>query len=601
MINVYILLERSDIKWCLNIVKDSDIVLTDLPCDGLFKTIITPKVSDEKATTLEVIKWYRYESTKKNISLGYVNNLYECSIRPLLGYLDSISKIVKNHQPDITFHLRKKPLLSSKTSTYFLSEYESMGTYLYDRSSTFTPYIISYLKDQNLPCRLNSIHFYPQSYFLGPARRAAVLVYRYINSVKASLKDNKPHNKKNVTYDCCFILRTIGQAKVISGYLNQTKRKVIIIIANSSLNDDAHTYLKNNLTNDNIDILKCPNPSIKYITRKYFSYLIRRSSPSLISIGSSRLNLTNAIKEVKIMRIELEIYKNQIVKAINSISFHSNAKCYSLEFTSPHAYVDTEVAKIKGMIPIQIQPCDRAFRPLPYPVFSELLCVKTKSLEHSFSKCWPEEKTKIKYVGTFSKNGSKKKAIEKTRQRNNICIFTGAHKKENINLIKTLKSKDILSENEIYIKRHPRDNFNYANLKEIKEIDESSKNINEQLENIDLAITFPSAVISEIIMSKTPFLVYIPKNIDYINAENNMDKNISMFPHIHSKNELKCKIKNYSEVSKEHAKTLISYMKSSGLVFDPIIIDSNIDRYINTLHKTKSNIYLKTTTSRKLL
>ena len=579
MKNVYVLLDDNDIDEFYKKNVNSQYIVTDLAFYDEGNLVFEPKVRNESNLVGVVDNWYRRVCQDLDINYGYVNNFYECSVRPLLGFLNTICNIINRENGNVVFHLGHKPIYLKETSTYFLAEYESMGVKLYDRRSTFIPYIVDLLERLKIDYLFESFHFKSQV-LLGPLRRSLVFAYRTLQAIKTISKSDVNENPGRIVFDNCFALRTVGQARLIIGYLNNTKLNTLVMLSGSSLGDDALSYLQSHVKNNCVVFVKCTNLPLSKVIFRYFKSITSPLKTTTLNIDGTELDLTNALKEINIMQVELMSYHDSMIETIKRYQFSDEAVFHSLEFSSPHAYVDTLVANSVNLPAVQIQPGDKEQRPLPSPIFSQLLCAKNTNEVQKHAKYWLDSSHKIKYVGTFGKNiliSSNSK--NSSSRRIQICIFTGAHRSVNKIFISELQAKYNRGNVDFFIKKHPRDNLDYSVYNIVKGIVKEDSNMYDRYSYFDISITYPSTVINELILLKMPYLIYVPNHKDYTSYRE-LTEDLSDFTVCYSSDSLFSCINNYQEEKINCLLKIESYLKLNKFVFDPVLIEKNIRKLV---------------------
>lgn len=570
MTNVYVLLDSRDIALLEHDICPNDFVISDLACNGLPGTKVSLSINKEDELVDYVHEIYSSKLICDDKDNGYVNNFYECTIRPLIKYIDSIDNLLTS-KANLSFRFGIKPKYMIKTSTYFLAEYESMGVKLYDRHSTFLPYIIEYLDTRDAKYSFESISLKSQALVLNPIRKVSVFIYRYYHSLYASMNKKKVNKVDSVVYSNCIVLRTIGQARTILGLLEHTKTKTLVILPKSSLGEDTFSFMKSMIGNHYVDIVNCGYPTALFASKIYLSPVFRKPVSKTISLRGIKLNLSNALSEIRLMKKELSIYQYQIESEIRKYTFSSSPTLFSLEFTSPHSYIDSLIARNYGFNSVQVQPCDRAIRPLPKPISSNFFLAKNRAAEKSFKQCWPEYAKTIMYLGSLGFNNSdagNRHVKSNNKCKKKVCLFSSANSKLNAEIMDFIQTSNLNNRIEFYVKSHPRDTTNYDSYSIITDCLSNNIALYNMISELDLAITFPSAVITEIIQCRVPICIYIPQHSDYIAANEQLEKALIKFRRCYSLKELQELILDIDEFRTEAINVIDSYIESSSLSFD---------------------------------
>lgn len=579
---VFIALSNNDIAHAIRHVTENDIILTDLYCPKHRGQTIEAVFEDSSDINLvsEVSNWFSIQSEQHDLSFGYVNAFYQSSIRPLSGYLSSIDKILSFKKKEhIIFHLPVSLKLLRRTSTYFLSEYESAGVVLYDRHSTLLPYIEDYLVTNKLNYQGKSNKIALQKFIYNPIRLWGVFLLRLLVDVGASIKKSFTFNEEIIEryYDELFILRTSGQAITLIPYLLSTRKNICLVIASSYVKDGLTNMLTNLIEKkENIVMVHAGNPSLIKTFNIYLKTIkkIFYCRKIFFTYKDININFTQAFREMIVMNAGLSIYKMQIYKKINELS---SSFIFSLEQKSPHAYIDAETAKKFKTPSAQIQWCQQAFFDIPNPVCADFFICETPKILKCFQDTWSINTDKLRYVGSFQGivNDQKPKPDHNSSNNLRICLFLGVENSLNRALLKEFSEFSKQNKVELLVKMHPRDKKSYTSILRNATYYTSYKDsFMEFSKTFDVAVTFPSGVISDLLYSQVPFLVYIPKNKEYMNTESEyLPRNMTPVMSIPS---LFKKIERMDQLNLEHKVILENFRKENEIITDINLIESNL-------------------------
>ncbi|MDC0090003.1 hypothetical protein OAI66_00815 [Gammaproteobacteria bacterium] len=579
---VFIALSNNDVAYAIEHVTENDIILTDLFCPNHKGQTVEAVFEDSSDTTLvsKVSNWFNIQSELHDFSFGYANAFYQSCIRPLSGYLTSIDKIlaVKNIE-HIIFHFPVSLKLKRRTSTYFLSEYESAGVILYDRHSTLMPYIEDYLEANQLKYHVESNKLALQHFIYNPIRLWSVFLLRLLGDISISIKKLLALNQKIIkgSYDELFILRTSGQAITIIPYLLSARKKICLVVSSSFVKDGLSSMLTS-LTEkkENIVIVHAESPNFIKTFKIYLKTIkkIFHCRDKIFLYKGININFTQALREIIVMNAGLSIYKMQVYKKINE---SPSSFIFSLEQKSSHAYVDAEIARNFKTPSAQIQWCQQAFFDLPHPVFADFFLCETPKIQKCFQDSWSKHTDKLRYIGSLQGVTAEQKQKVGQNHLDNlrICLFLGVLNSSNSDLLKHFSEFAQQNKVELLVKLHPRDRKSYSSiLPNATYFTSYEKGFIEFSKTFDVAVTFPSGVISDLIYSEVPFLVYIPNEKTYQDTEyeylpGNMKPVVSI-------SSLFKKIKKIDELNREHKLILENFRKENEIVTDIKLIESNL-------------------------
>jgi len=583
---VFIALSKNDIANAIEHVTENDIILTDLFCPYHRGQTVEAVFKDSSDTTLvsKVSNWFNAQSELHDFSFGYANAFYQSCIRPLSGYLTGIDQILAVKNDNIVFYFPVSLKFKRKTSSYFLAEYESAGINLYDRHSVLMPYIEDYIILNQIMYKEKTRKLSLQYLIYNPIRLWGVFLSRLIVDISASIKNSFTFKQRVIkaSNDELFIIRTEGQAITLVPYLLSTSKSICLVIGSSFADDGAFSMLTRLIENkENITIVQAGRPSVNKTLMIYLKTVkeIFSCRNKIFPYKGVNINVTQALREIIAMNAGLNIYKMQIRERINE---SPSSFIFSLEQKSPHAYVDAELAKYSKTLSAQIQWCQQAFFDIPNPVCADFFLCETPKVLKSFQESWTKHTDRLRYIGSLQgivpDNGLK--VIRKHSDILKICLFLGVESFSNIALLKHFSEFAQLNKVELIVKLHPRDSKSYSSVFPNPTYFTSyEKGFLEFSSTFDVAVTFPSGVISDLIFSEVPFLVYIsPKDKEFKHAESEyLPEGMELIVTI---SDLLKKIENMDELVREHKLILENFRKANGIVTDIKLIESNLKKLI---------------------
>ena len=583
--SVFLAFSENDITKVIENTNENDIVLTDLFCPehcGQTVEAIFKDASDPTLVPL-VSTWFKNQSDTNYFSYGYVNAFYQSSIRPLIGYLTGIDEIVESKgKENVVFYLPVSLNWKRPTSAYFLAEYESAGIHLYDRHSVLLPYIEDYLSKNQISYLGGKRKLALQYLVYNAVRLWGVFLSRLVLDVRASIKEQLILDDRVAgSFDKLFIVRTVGQAITIMPYLLSTGERICVVTAVSFTDTCSFKLLKRQLgKKPNITIVRTGSPSLNEKLTIYLKTVkkIFRCQDEVFHYKGLNINLTQALREIIAMNAGLDIYGKQLFARTNRVNA---AFIFSLEQKSPHAFVDAELAKHLDKPSAQIQWCQQAFFDIPNPVCADFFLCETPKIKDGFQSSWAIHSDRLKYVGSFRGIDTKQKS--QVSQKNSdvlkICLFLNMENFCNIDLLKAFSEFARLNNAEIVVKLHPRDSLDYSSVcPNATYFTSYQESFLEFCETFDVAITFPSGVISDLLYSEVPFLVYVPQYKEYQNSENEYLPD--GFEPITIISNLFLKIKNFDKLAHDHQLMLANFRKANEIVTNIEIIEGNLRNLI---------------------
>ena len=264
------------------------------------------------------------------------------------------------------------------------------------------------------------------------------------------------------------------------------------------------------------------------------------------------------------MNAGLDIYRKQIHERIKEVSA---AFIFSLEQKSPHAFVDAELAKNSNTPSAQIQCCQQAFFDIPNPVCADYFLCETPKVKNRFRDSWATHINRLKYIGSFQGIGAEQK-LQVSRKNSDIlriCLFLGLEKISNSALLKDFSEFAHLNKVKLLVKLHPRDSQRYSSVcSDVTYFTSYQDGFLEFSRTFDVAITFPSGVISDLVYSEVPFLVYVPQYKEYqITEAEYLPDGLEPMTSIES---IFDKLKDMDELVRNQQFILANFRKANGIV-----------------------------------
>lgn len=592
--HVYIALTQDDLNYAQEHVKRDDLIITDLISYTEKCSIIRPFISldEEDELSKKVKNWFFAALEENNLSpdvYGYVNNFFECSIRPAVMFLAAVDKANEDYR-DVTFVLPSSGKNKSKHSTYFMAEHESAGIHLYNRGAVLGPYIQEYVRDKYQCINYQKRKLAVPQRLKNYVRIWGVLAARFFVDLKRCVKANKKTNENESNADIILILRTIGQSSVVMPFLKNTSHNVNVLISDSSIDANLLGFLEGNLgDNCRVSLLYRQGLGIADVFKTYLSVCgsLLKNYCAKLKYRGVNFDLTQALSETIVMSGGLLIYKEQIRRTMATFDSERSSLLLSMEQKSPHAFIDSIIAKEHSLPSAQIKQCNQSYTPLPEPIFSGGFVCDTPDILEKFKLCWPDYIDKLFYIGTFQ--GIVDRQFENAKNQvddgdcQKICLFSGVHSNINIETIRNIQSlkKQTLTFN-LTVKLHPRDHFQYNSIfPDVDFIRAQEMSFNQFCSQFDFALTYPSGVVGELMFNSLPFFIYKPDHRDYREIGSSFDPKGIMIAE--GEDQFFDILSDPKSLKEEFLRAREEFMYESGLILDINVIDSNIRELSNVL------------------
>lgn len=510
-----------------------NIILTDLTIDGYSGHLVRPNKDDSLDSQIfddikSIFKIYSDDFSQENFT-GFINIFYECSMRPIASFIDAIDSICKtNAIHHINFYFSTIYTCNYRFSTYFMAEYESQGYRLYCRNGVLGSYLVDYINILSLPVRaLNYRKINPQIIY-SQLRVYAVFFTKLAWSICRLIRDinfNKEdaYNTNNVKR--LIIVRSKMQLSALKNYILNTTSNVLICVGESYLDRGSCFRYARGLYkfSPQVQLYKLIDLSPRKIFSDYFfSFMrIKSSIKNVITYRGVSIDLTFAFKEIQTLVPELNSYKRSLNSCLSKFNASRSAKVFSAEQKTPHAFVDASLASKYGLTIFHLMLVDQHIHKLPMPIFgdyfvcdSDLTRSKMASVHSGYKNFFIYIGT-IRAIGTTLHNFMKSLDLEKGGA---IGFFTQAdsgaphHYQYNFRVIDLLS--EICSKNgwTLFLKLHPRDRIsNYrkkiSNIACAVEVFDVSMSSDDAIDNVDIVVSFPSAIILEAIYKNVPTII----------------------------------------------------------------------------------------------
>ena len=582
---VFIALTSEDIQAAKKIATANDYILTDLSFSIEKGQAIKAAFKDSSDNLLvsKVAEWFKDVKDDNGISFGFVNRFYQSSIRPLATFFSGIDEIIlKKGKEKIIFQLPVTLVNKKFTSTYYMAESESIGIHFYNRHDSILPYIEKYLIQNDCVFIGGKRKIAIQTPVLNFFRLWGIYIAMFAKNIFASFAKNAVQKKLSyLTYNKIFLIRSVGQAITIIPYLLLTNEKILIVIGSTFTDKSALNLLSSKLKHKkNIIIKRGANPNFYSVINVYFKAIIKLFARNnyFFNYKGIDINLYQSLGEMIVMNASLYLYISQIKSVLNKVSA---SFIFSFEQKSPHAFVDAKIAKDLNILSAQIQCVQQSFTDIPNPICADFFLCETPKIKQNFSESFSKDIEKLKYVGSFSGIDTNKARSKKTyNYKLDICLFLGTEYQINVNFLDSFLKISSAKEYNISVKLHPRDAGKYKSAYSNLSFFRSYPNaFREFINNFDLAITFPSGVISDLLHSEIPFLVYAPQHHFYQNAETDfLPFGIETLFDLQS---LDAKLRiPFKDFKRNHIEILENFKKDYEIITDFESIQTNLDNLI---------------------
>lgn len=509
------------------------IIVSDLNLVGAVGKIVRPIIADVEESSLfsdldKLFEKATYVSKSENLR-GFINLFYECSIRPIAGYVDAIDMLLKrNKELNIIWWFGELSFCSGRYSAYFMAEYESQGFRLYNRNDVVAPYLYDFLLKSKSEIRVINRRLYSRQIINSYLRIFGVLFVKFYGGVLRWFRERylvRRGNHQGARVDRIVIVRSQLQLDAINNYIVNTSKSILLCVGESFV-DHGRCYasaLSRYSYLSNVQIKKMLDPNFSNIVSEYFRslFFILNSFELCLPYKGIVFDLSYAFKELLVMIPEVNSYERSLKTALNDDILISSALIFSTEQKTPHAFIDAKMAKFKILKIFHLMIVDQHVHKLPCPIFGDyFLCDSLKS-KRQMSICHRDYFHRFFYFGTvrfLSKNLVYIEQVAENSEISRVCFFTQApsgnpaNYNYNFVAIRILSSICLSKGWSLFVKLHPRDFVgNYNNVISDGSLNvvfyDDSVNSEFALRDVDVAVSFLSAIVMESFYTNTPILI----------------------------------------------------------------------------------------------
>lgn len=447
---------------------------------------------------------------------GFANNFYESAVAPMYAYVKALDELLvtaRKSTQGVEVWFPSRLILSSRYSAYYMAEHESQNRRFYAREDVFLPYLLDICRKHGVTPRFMQVRFGGSGFIHRPMRVAAVFAWRFLKGIVDISR--QPKVRVQIPQgDLSAVTRAVGQTEFLAPFLAASGLRTSLLAAETSFGGGRNRKLVDVVASEGTNIFgQIVNLSLWDMLAHYVQTLkLMVVKPSVtLRIDGVELNLNQAITEVLAMWPEVISYREALYSAVRQAPIPRSGIMLSTEQKSPHAYADAWVAKQNRMTCVHVMQCDQHPRPLPFPVFGDYFLADSAINAERFAREWPNDAGKVKYIGSLKAcidehNGVKRDA----RYRGGRwCFFAQVDDVEtNREVLRNLRDVRNNLSIDVFVKLHPRDSADhYKSFSDFEFLADGDTRKGELFDRFDMAISFPSGVVMDLIFRNKPFLL----------------------------------------------------------------------------------------------
>jgi hypothetical protein len=454
---------------------------------------------------------------------GFANNFFECSLRLSLFYIKALENAFDKYYVTHVVFSKKLSLFYGKPN-YYLAEHESQGRLLYNRRAAIQPGVLHFVESHNAQVEYSGTTI-TLPFIRNVVRDIGVFSLKFIKSIKQrrSLKNDI---SLTLSTNAIVVVRSAVQLEFIKPLVENSSSSITLYVGHvfmgRRLFEEARKW---SLNVDNVNVKELCSARMIDIIYHYLNsakqYFLLKNI--VYRVGEVEINVTQALREILIMSADTELYKSQLERTVLPCS-NDFGVFFSCEQKSPHAYIDSYVAKQKGYQCAHLMTCDQESNDIPFPVFGDYFVVDTLKRLKLFQTNWSSNTGKLIYAGSIKSIGNDK-VPNSEQTKYTYCYFAHANEVEhNVSVIKFLEVQCENRENiNFCIKLHPRDQGKWLESVALKNgvlIAHGELSNVDLIRQFDVAISNPSAVVMDLLCQSKTFIfldiLKSYKNVEYV-------------------------------------------------------------------------------------
>ena len=325
----------------------------------------------------------------------------------------------------------------------------------------------------------------------------------------------------------CVLIKNLSNKK---RYSHTTNKKLKISIARSPSNEKYLNNLKKNFTKKDTnlvilkffgwtsmiqllsELVKNKEDNILIFTefnlldllncyKDYLDFLFKKPKITKLNFLDFKLDLSKSLRHIRIISFNTILYEKLIQKIIVSKNYKLD-QFITLELKNPYGYIDRDLCQKHKIKIITIQTCDIETGNIIFPPWESNFFCESKKLYNDLKKL---NYKSIQYSGSLRLCQNNNLTYDYEPQK---FVFCTSPRSVFLNISFIIKLLKISRENgyQLKILPHPRDFYFLYKFLFYKETIANNKKLN-LLSNDYLFITFPSAIILELIFRKRIFMV----------------------------------------------------------------------------------------------
>ena len=520
--NVFIAFTEDDYKYFLSEMTEGDMLIGEgeFTVSESYQYVNVKKIDCKlEDFTQSIREWFQNmvkDGDFPETLIAFSNNLFECTVWPIIRYIEAIKMLLAQQTHEVQFVFYKKFFGPTVGPNYFLAEHESQGIHLYRRAEVIQPVIEKFLKSdyKSLSIRYLSVGWSVQPFF-NFCRVSAVFLAKLVKEMNRASWSSSPkvHHIQQYDIESAVVARGFSSLEFVAPLLQDTQKKVLLLVGNTFVGKSVIQHAKRLLKGQsNVLIEEIKSKGKGTVLQAYAKALwkILRLKPQIWECQSIRLDLTQSLREVMVMSVDLSLYVQSLKFELSRYPMSGDI-LFSMEQKSPHAWADSFVADNMGLKCAHLMQCDQNHNDLPYPVFGQFFFVDTLRRKQIFESSWSTCKEKLRFLGAIKASPLHYSSITQNVHFT-ACYFADCDDVScNLAVVALLEREARENPRFSYaIKLHPRDKGIW--LKSLKSLrarvfHHGTIAKADLLSTFSIAISSPSGIVFDLLCQLKPFIL----------------------------------------------------------------------------------------------
>lgn len=461
---------------------------------------------------------------------SYTNNFYTNTYLPLLKVINTIEILVENN------NINKIFLYGGSNEVefipYYFAEGETQKIFLYESPMYMNYYLYKYFKknhniifkEKDSILKINTFKLTRRYLFLVFKFLYMFLFHFNISKKTENLNYSFSNNKKNIVFPVRNIAQVTSIENLYQFLRKNEKYNPVFFVYERVLSHQSNTT--NYLKEQNYNTLQIYKDAPIYKTIcKSFANVFKNIFHTNKTVSNTIFSIKELSNEIYLMNFEKEVYSLLLESKLSKFSTSIDL-LISTEIKSPEAFIENRLANKHGIKSYNLQAQSIMKRPLPTFSMNGTFLFENLIDYKYFNKFPYPDKESMEFIGSFKYFNLIENKFIPINNKKKIIYFTQNHEHENQSKIINTIIDNLLKDQILYIKKHPRDNTVYDNFINNKNVFlEKRLDLNVIIQDIDIVISRTTTLLLDAILYKKIVIAIVLSSFDkngqqvYINCD----------------------------------------------------------------------------------